>query len=371
MKDLLKKLVQVPSTITDGELGTANVMAEFFAAHGINARIDNWLDSRANIIVHIKSAGQKPALLFAAHLDVVPPGGAEWKYPPFEAIEAGGRVYGRGSADMKAGIAAIAAAICEIEADKTELKGDLIFAATAGEETDSCGAKRFVAQNSSDLPAIAGIVIPEPTDFNIVTTHRGMLWLKIITKGKTAHGSMPHLGVNAITSMNTLQNRLGDLQLPHIEHPRLGGCSMSINEIHGGNATNVIADECTIKIDIRTVPGQSHQEIIADFQKILDELKTSAENFDAELSAVRSVEAMETSDSCDFLKAFCEVTGIAETTAVGFGTDGPFFKALNAPVVIFGPGKPDVCHKPDEYIDLADLETAKEYYKNIILEFLT
>jgi succinyl-diaminopimelate desuccinylase len=371
VKDLLKKLVQAPSTLTDGELEAANVMAEFFAAHSINARIDNWLDSRANIIVHIKSAGQKPALLFAAHLDVVPPGGAEWKYPPFEAIEQDGRIYGRGSADMKAGIAAIAAAIAGIAADKTELKGDLVFAATAGEETDSCGAKRFVAQNSSLLPAIAGIVIPEPTNFDIVTAHRGMLWLKITTKGKAAHGSVPHLGINAISAMTIVQNRLEGLQLPHIRHPRLGGCSMSINEIHGGNATNVVADECMIKIDIRTVPGQSHREIIAEFQNILDELKTTVENFDAELAAVRSVEAMETSDSCEFIKAFCEVTGIAETTVVGFGTDGPFFKALNAPVVIFGPGRPDVCHKPDEYIDLADLEAAKEYYKNIILGFLT
>jgi succinyl-diaminopimelate desuccinylase len=371
VKDLLKKLVQVPSTLTDGELEAANVLAEFFAAHGINARIDNWLDSRANIIVHIKSAGQKPALVFAGHLDVVPPGGAEWKYPPFEAVEEDGRLYGRGSADMKAGIAAIAGAIRGIAADKTELKGDLIFAATAGEETDSCGAKRFVAQYSSDLPAIAGIVIPEPTDFDIVSAHRGMLWLKITTKGKTAHGAMPHLGVNAISSMNILQNRLRELQLAHIRHRRLGGCSMSINEIHGGKATNVIADECTIKIDIRTVPGQRHQEIKAQFQKIIDELKTTVENFDAELSAVRSVEAMETNDNCAFVKSFCEVTGIAETTAVGFGTDGPFFKALNAPVIIFGPGKSEVCHKPDEYIDVADLEAAEEYYKNIILEFLT
>lgn len=371
MKDLLKKLVQAASTLKDGELGAANVMAEFFAAHGISARLDNWSDSRANIIVHLKAAGQKPALVFASHLDVVPPGSAEWKYPPFKATEADGRVYGRGSADMKAGIAGAAAAIAEIAADETELKGDLIFVATAGEETDSCGAKRFIARDSSDLPDIGGIVIPEPTNFDIVTAHRGMLWIKIITKGKTAHGSMPHLGVNAISSMNIVQNRLRDLHLSHNRHESLGGCSMSINEIYGGKATNVIADECMIKIDIRTVPGQGHEDIIAEFQKVLDELKTTVENFEAELAAVRSVEAMETNDSCEFVKAFCEVTGIAETTAVGFGTDGPFFKALNTPVVIFGPGKPDVCHKPDEYIDLADLDDAKEYYKNIILKFLT
>lgn len=370
MKDLLKKLISAPSTLTDGELQAANTLAEFFADHGINAQVDNWVDSRANITAHLKSTGQKPALLFVSHLDVVPPGTAEWKYPPFEAIEADGRIYGRGSADMKAGLAAAAAAIAEITADKIELKGDLIFAATAGEETDSCGAKRFVAQNS-DLPAIAGIVIPEPTNFDIVTAHRGMLWLKITTKGKTAHGSMPHLGINAISAMNVVQNRLRDLQLPHTEHPRLGKCSMSINEIQGGKATNVIPDECTIKIDIRTVPGQKHEEIIAEFQKILDELKTTTENFQAEITADRSVEAMETDDNCDFVKTLCKVTGITETTAVGFGTDGPFLKPLNAPVVIFGPGKPQVCHKPDEYIDLADLDTAKQYYKNIILKFLT
>jgi len=371
MKDLLKKLIQAQPTLGKGELEAAKVLADYFASFGIDTRIEQWGNSRANISLHIDSAGEKKALLFAAHLDVVPPGEASWKFPPFEAVEFQDRIYGRGAADMKAGIVALAAAIVEIIGNNTKFKGDLIFAATAGEETDSCGAKRFVEKEKSNLPELAGIVIPEPTNFKIVTAHRGMLWIQIETSGKTAHGSMPQFGINAISSMNMLLNQLNEFKFDFPEHPRLGSCSISINEIHGGKATNVVPDSCLIRIDIRTLPGQNHEQVMQEFQNIVDELTETIKDFDAELTFIRSVKATESDDTCDFIQSFCKVADIPKTTTVGFCTDSPFFGPLNAPVVIFGPGKPDVCHKPDEHVDLVDLDTAKEYYKKIISKFLT
>ncbi len=370
MKNLLKKLIQAKATADNGELGAANVLAEYFSPVQIECEIDRWEGCRANFAAHIKSKGQRPGLLFAAHLDVVPPGDAAWRFAPFDAVEDSGKIHGRGAADMKGATAALAAAILEVAAN-VELKGDLIFAATAGEETDSCGTKRFFNKHSGNLPPLAGIVIPEPTDFDVVTAHRGMLWLKITTKGKTAHGSMPHLGINAIAKTNMLLTRLSDYEISGDDHPLLGKCSMSINQIHGGKAVNVIPDECSIKIDIRTVPGRSHQQIIDDFHRIFAELKTRDPDFDAGVDIIRGVAPLLTDTESAFVKSFCEIAGVDKTTAVGFTTDGPFFAALDVPTVIFGPGKPDLCHKPDEYIDIGDLEKAKEYYKDIILNFLT
>ena len=370
MKNLLKKLIQAKTTSDMGELAAAEIISDELKQFGIDSQIDNWDKTRANITAQVKSSGRKGAILFACHLDVVPPGEASWQNPPFAAVESEGRIYGRGSADMKGGIAAIVTAIGEIAASGKKLEGDIILVAAAGEETDSCGTKRFV-RDYARLPELAGVVLPEPTDFEIITAHRGMLWLKVETFGKAAHSSTPHLGVNAIASMKTVLNELENFKIRFEPHKLLGECSMSINTITGGQAMNVVPDKCEIGIDIRTVPGQIHQDIINDLQNIFAKLKQKNPQFKAEVSVIREVGALETDTQCDFVKDFCSVTGINKTCAVGFTTDGPHFASLGAPVVIFGPGKPHLAHKPDEYIDISDLKKAVEHYKNIILKFLT
>ncbi len=378
MKELLTKLIQAESTPQKGELAAAQVISAELSRSGIDSRIDTWDQTRANIIAQVKSGGHKDALLFACHLDVVGPGEAKWEKPPFEAVEINGKIHGRGSADMKGGIAAAVTAIRHVVDSGIKLQGDIVFAAVAGEETDSCGAKRFVNDHSR-LPAFIGVVIPEPTDFAIVTAHRGMLWLEVTTTGKSAHGSTPQLGVNAITSMRSVLDELEDYPrvfLPKTRagaepHKLLGECSLSVNTITGGKALNVVPDKCSIGIDIRTLPEQNHQDIITDIEKIFAKLKSENPQFDAEVSILRQVQPLETDCDCDFVKDFCSCLGTNETKAVGFTTDGPHFASLGAPVVIFGPGKPHLCHKPDEYIEISDMEKAVEHYKNIILKFLS
>lgn len=369
MKELLKNLIRAESTPEKGELAAAQIVSAEFSRSGIDCRIDAWDQNRANVIAEVKSNGAKGALLFACHLDVVGPGEEKWEKPAFEAIESNGKIYGRGSADMKGGIAAAVTAIRQVVEAGTKLQGDIIFIAAAGEETDSCGAKRFIS-DSNRLPEFVGVVIPEPTDFAIVTAHRGMLWLEVATKGKAAHGSTPQLGVNAITSMRSVLDELEHYEIPAEAHKLLGRCSMSINTIAGGKALNVVPDKCCIGIDIRTLPEQNYQDIISDLEKISAKLKAENPKFDAEVSVVRQVQPLETNCGCDFVKDFCSAVGNNETVAVGFTTDGPYFASLCAPVVIYGPGKGHLCHKPNEYIEICDVEKAVEYYKNIILKFL-
>ena len=371
MIELLKRLVAAESTELIGELAAVKELAGYFSSHNIDCETDVWDDKHANATVHIKTSGEKPALLFAAHIDVVPAEEDGWKCPPFVGVEAEGKIYGRGSCDMKGGVAATAAAIAEIVEEGHTLKGDLIFTSTAGEETTSCGIKRFAKNTAASLGPLAGIVIPEPTGFDIITAHRGILWLTLTTNGKTAHGSMPHLGINAITHMTSLLDALAGYVPPHTEHPRLGKCSMSINRIQGGVATNVIPDSCSIELDIRTVTGQKHEDITGDLEKVFAKLKAKDDNFSASIETTRSAEAMETDNDSEFVKSFCNVTGIGETKAVGYTTDAPFLQSLNTPTLIFGPGNTDLCHKPNEYMEIADMEKAKDLYKKVILNYLT
>ena len=370
MKDMLKSLIRAESTDETGELAAAKVIQQWLRVRQIECELSCWDESRANVVVHIKSAGPKPGLLFACHLDVVPPGEGKWKHPPFSAVEENGRVYGRGSVDLKGSIAALLSAVEQIVRHERKLNGDIIVAMVAGEETDSCGARRFISQYKDELPPLAGVVVAEPTNFEVITAHRGLLWLEVITKGKTAHGSAPHLGVNAITSMRLVLDELDKLNLGGEKHELLGDCSMSVNTIGGGKAVNVVPDRCSVKIDIRTLPSQNHTETIAEFEKIFAQIKKTKSDFDAEVHVVRDVEALETDTDCNFVKQFCSTVGVDKTTTAGFCTDGPFFAALDAPVVIFGPGCSELCHKPDEYIELADLEKAVEEYSAILNSFL-
>lgn len=366
MKKLLKKLIQAESTCQKGELTAANIIATEFGKSDIYSQVETWDKNRANVTAHIESTGEKPALLFACHLDVVPVGREKWKYPPFEAAESDGKIHGRGAADMKAGTTAIITAIKQIVDSGTELKGDILFFAAAGEETDSCGVKRFIQNHRSELPEFGGVIIPEPTNFDIITAHRGVLWLKITTTGQTAHGSTPHLGINAIESARKMLDELDNFKNNGLAE----SCSVSFNTICGGKATNVVPDECTVGIDIRTTPCQKHAKIVSDIEQIFAKLKQKDPKFKTEITIARDIEALDTDNNCDFVKDLCRCLKIKDTKSVGFCTDGPFLTPLGAPIVIFGPGKPEICHKPDEYIDVTDIKKAVEDYKKIITSFL-
>ena len=254
MEKLLKQLIQSAPTLKNGELEAGNKLVDFFNRHGIEVTLDRWDGSRANVVASIGSNdADAPTLLLGAHLDVVPAAKEHWKTDPFCPVEKDGCVIGRGSVDMLGGLCA--AAMAMVDLSSSELSGRVIFAATAGEETDSCGVKRFIEQYPVKNPI--GTIIAEPTGMKILRAHRGILWLKVETFGKTAHGSTPQAGINAILKMNALVNQLQSWKIPHTPHPLLGGCSMSINRITGGSATNIVPDTCSVEINCGLCHGVS------------------------------------------------------------------------------------------------------------------
>jgi len=361
MKELLKKLIRAKSTQDVGEIKCAKVLADFFRAAGIKPKVEVWNKTRANITARLKSAGSKPALLFVSHLDVVPADGPR----DFKPTERNGRIFGRGSCDMKAGITAAAVAMTEIFKSKIKLKGDIIFAATAGEETDSIGVKKFLKSVKS-IPGLIGIVVPEPTNFDLVTAHRGLLWLEITTRGKSAHSSMPQLGINAIDSMRIFLNELADYKIIAPRNKLLGRTTLSVNKITGGCAANIIPDSCSVCIDIRTLPRQNHKQIIKDINKIFARIP----RFSADLNVLRDSGALQTDENCGFVKHLKQLLKIKNLKTVPFTTDAPFLTILKAPIVIFGPGNPKLCHKRNEYVEIKDLRKGIDLYKRIILHFL-
>ncbi|ARN55936.1 M20 family metallopeptidase [Sedimentisphaera salicampi] len=357
MKKLLRKLIEANSTAEKGELEAAKVLKDFFVKQNIDCEIDQWDENRANVTAKIKGEKSDGAILIAGHLDVVPALKNSWHSSPFTLTEEGGHLFGRGTADMKGPLAAAASAMAKTAENKTA-KRDIIFTATAGEETNSCGILRFAEKEKHLEGRLRGIIVPEPTDLKLVTAHKGLLWLMLKTTGKTAHGSIPHEGENAVVKMAEAVHRLSNIKFTNQTHPLLGESTISINKISGGSAANVVPDECRIWADIRLLPGQSKDVALKEISRLLEGV-----NFEAETK--RYVDAFETEPDDDFVKEL-ETLSSCKPETIFFTTDAPYLKQLSKSIAVIGPGKPNMCHKPDESITEDELIKGRDFYADAL-----
>lgn len=360
-----QELVRIKSVNPPGdELPVAQYVASILKKAGLEVELIKHSPTRASVLARLKSSRKIPALLYNGHLDTVPIGVAKWIHDPFRAELVKGKIWGRGTADMKGGLAAMMVAVKTIAESYVPLKGDLLLAATASEETDSLGAIEIASQ--PDLGPVQAVVISEPSDNEMVVAEKGAFWLEITTQGKTAHGSMLGLGRNAVMMMVALIDELEKLNIKCQEHPLLGSFSQSINTISGGVKTNVVPDHCVITVDMRTVPGQDHQSILKQVEDLIADLRRKIPGFKASVKVTNNRPPVETSPEEPVVQKFAdvlaEVTGERPTPkGVYYYTDAvAFVPALKAPMIICGPGDPKLAHQPNEYVEVSKLiEAAK------------
>jgi len=342
----------------------AEFVADLLQDFGLRIELISHTNTRASVIAQLKGSGELPPLMYNGHLDVVPIGEQRWRYDPFSAKLAEGKIWGRGTADMKGGNAAILSAIKALVFSGKSLRGDIIVAFTAGEEGEQLGARALV--ENFDSTALQALVIPEPSGNAVYTAEKGCFWLKIVTHGKTAHGSMPEHGLNAIQMMTTLIDRLEKIDVQFEKHPLLGKFTRSIGTIKGGVKTNVVPDRCEITIDQRTVPGQDNQAILAGVEGLIAEMGEDVPGFDADVEVINELAPVETSPNLSVVQKVCgavaEITGkFPKPEGVNYYTDGAVLSpALDAPLIICGPGEPELAHQPNEYVGAKSLvENAK------------
>ena len=362
-----QEMVRIRSVNPPGdELQAAELVASVLTKIGLEVEVIKHSPTRASVLARLKGSRKKPALLCNGHLDTVPVGSEEWIHDPFGGIVSGGKIWGRGTADMKGGLAALLVAAKALVKAGVPLEGDLIIAATAGEEVDSLGATAVAAR--TDLGPVQAILIPEPSSNDLCIAEKGALWLEITTQGKTAHGSMPEMGRNAVMMMVALINELGKMTFPHKQHPLLGGFSQSINTILGGVKTNVVPDQCVINVDMRTVPGQDHRAIVKQVEDLVAELRRCTPDLKASVKVANDRAPVETSPNEPAVQIFAdivaEVAGARPTPqGVRYYTDAvAFVHALKAPMIICGPGDAKLAHQPNEYVEISKLVQAAKIY---------
>lgn len=373
---LTRDLIRFQSVNPPGdEQPVAEFLAGVLGRHGIAAEIQPIEPGRANLLARLPGEGAG-SLIFTGHLDVVPPGEQPWEHGPFTGDLVDGKVYGRGSADMKGGVAAIVAAMILLKEQGVRPAGDIVLAATAGEEAGLYGAG-VMAQRRS-LEGARWLVVAEPTDLNVFIAEKGILWADVTAAGRTAHGSMPHLGVNAISYMARLIERLdGTYPFPYTASPLLGAPTLSVDVIRGGNKSNVVPDLCRISIDMRTVPSQHHEEIIRSLGRLAREV---ADDFNPAIAVTvdvvhdeRSVETPRQDPLVQAaIRAVTRVRGREpEVGGVAYATDAAVFgPAFDIPMVICGPGAPGMAHQPNEHVEVEQLVQATQIYADLAMDLL-
>lgn len=369
----LQRLIAVDTCNPPGNEHRLSVVLEHFLNEaGIPCEIVPLDSKRSNVTAKLKGSGSR-RLMFCGHMDTVSPWSASaGHYAPHGADISGNRIYGRGASDMKSGLAAMLLAMASLRQDGIRLDGDLLFLATAGEEVDSCGARMYLDRHS--ITDLDGMVIGEPTTGKVALGHKGALWLRITLYGKSAHGSMPEFGLNAVEGMLELIALLRSHALEwKSDHPVLGTGSLSVNMIAGGVQTNVIPDRCAVDVDIRTVPPQNHATLLEEIEHRLLELKKLNPQYRYEVEPLLDRSPVHTDPNDELIAAALEITGHldGELKGVPYYTDGSVLHHEGKPpILIYGPGDEKLAHQPDEWVDIDAYMTSIAFYRELAIRFL-
>ncbi|HEY9518983.1 MAG TPA: M20 family metallopeptidase [Gemmatimonadales bacterium] len=343
------------------EAAPARFLGGLLSAAGYQTRYFDFAPGRSTLLATLGGGGGRP-LGFTGHLDTVPLGSAAWTHDPFGGVVDDGRLYGRGTSDMKAAVAAMVIAALR-QAGTGSRGAGIVLIITAGEETSCEGARHLAA--SLDLGGMVGaLVVGEPTSNQPVIAHKGCVRYRMAARGVSAHGSMPDQGINAIHRIAEVVAGLQRFDFRTAPHPLLGSPTLNIGTIAGGSGINLVADSAEIGVDVRLIPGQNEAAVRARLQ--------------AELGSDVSIERLEQADSVETDRSdpwIRQVCGIAERyLGPGLEPGGvPYFTdasvltpALgNPPTLILGPGEAAMAHKTDEYCLVSRLDESVAIYSDI------
>jgi acetylornithine deacetylase/succinyl-diaminopimelate desuccinylase family protein len=375
--DLTVQLIQTPTENPPGnEKRAAQFLKPLLSKMGFKTKTVLSPKGRWNLLAEKRWGRGGRKLIFNGHLDVVPAGKAsQWKHPPFQGKLAKGKIYGRGSSDMKSGIASFIHALSTIERSEIPLRqGAVVLHLVSDEESHGHQGMGFLTQRERIQGDAA--LVGEPTALQPMIAQKGALWLRMLTIGKSAHGSRPHLGVNAVEKMMKLIERLRLLPLEK-DHPLLGKPTLNIGTIQGGTKVNIVPEDCVIEVDRRMLPGEKKEEVLGEIKERLDSLQSQDPFFQYRTEEIDFAEPSEVDPEEEIVKIGVEaierVMGKKPILKGSSGfTDARFYiNRCRIPTLILGPGGVDQPHTTDESVEVEALVRAAHIYAMILVEFLT
>jgi succinyl-diaminopimelate desuccinylase len=355
--ELTRELVRTETINPPGDESRA---AELVGARLEDAGFVVWrhalAEGRDSLVARLPGTSERPALCLTAHLDTVPLGRANWSHDPLAAEVDDGRVYGRGTSDMKGGLAALVTAAERVAAlGRGESGLELVLC--AGEETGCEGARQLAAEGA--LGEVGAVLVAEPTSNYPCIAHKGVVWIDATTSGRSAHGSMPHLGDNAVYKLARAIGALERFDFGGPEHELLGSPTLSVGTVAGGVNINSVPDRAVAGVDVRVVPGLDGQEVIARLRSVLgDEVRLERR---LDLPAV----ATDPGDSwvTEVFEVMEPLIGERpEPRGLAYFTDASALAPAygTPPTIICGPGDAVQAHQTDESCSVELLDAAAE-----------
>jgi acetylornithine deacetylase len=339
---------------TTSERAIADYVARALEALGLEVARHEPQPDRVSVVGRLRGEAGGPSLVLYAHLDTV---GVEGMDDPFCAAIREGRLYGRGSYDMKGGLAACLGAVHALVRSAESLPGDVIVMAVADEEVASIGLQDLLARYSVDAA-----IVTEPTDLALCVAHKGFSWIEVRTHGRAAHGSRFEEGVDANMRMGRFLARLEELERElrtRTAHPLLGPPSLHAGLLAGGTGTSVYAAESRVEIERRTVPGETETQVVAEVEGLIDALANEDPNFRADTRVVLARPPFETTATGRLARAVASaatrVLGRSPpVVGISYWMDAALFQAAGIDTVIIGPAGAGA-HAAEEWVDISSV----------------
>lgn len=357
--NFLRELIAIdsvnPSLVTGGagEKEIAEVVAVEMRAIGMDIEITEVAPNRPNVVGVLEGKQKGKSLMFCGHIDTV---GVEGMKLPFDPLMKDGKIYGRGSQDMKGGVAAMLGAARKLAADGGLNSGRLIVAAVVDEEYASIGAEALVKNWKADAA-----VVTEPTDLIVGVGHKGFSWVKITAEGQAAHGSRPKDGRDAILRMGRILSRLEKLDRKlqsQPPHPILGTASLHGSLIEGGRELSTYSDRCVLQMERRTITGEPMEIALSEAEELIAALKQKDSEFEATAEFLFGRPPYETPvehEIPQMLETAVRSTGHeANRGGMSFWTDAAILGQAGIPSIVFGPGGAGL-HGIEEYVIADDV----------------
>lgn len=372
--DLLQKLVAFQS-VNNHELDVAKFIQSYLKKYDIDSQILPLNKTRANLVAEIGHAS--PVIAISGHMDVVSPGDLNlWKTNPFELIEKDGRLYARGAADMKSGLAAMITTLIELKQNGLPKQGTVKFMATVGEEVGGYGSKALAADHWTD--GIDALVVGEPSGHEIIYAHKGSMDIRLTSKGIIAHSSMPERGYNALNPLlDILYQAKQDFANVTKQNSVLGPLVYNATILNSGDQVNSIPDLAVAEMNARTIPEYSNESVKNHLSSLVSQAnqqgaKVKMDVYMSELPVLKQPDNPLTDSAQKTAKQILGIDFVKRPS--GGVTDASNllkdYQSPTFPFMMFGPGDYRLAHKVNEYVDKREYLSFSDVYEQVIQEFL-
>ena len=374
---ILEKLVAFDTTSKNSNLALVEWVRAFLESHGVKpVVVPNVAGDKALLFARIGPSGV-PAIALSAHTDVVPVTGQTWASDPFTLTERDGKLYGRGTCDMKGFIALMLGMVQEFL--EKPLKRPVEFVLTYDEETTMEGVAHALHELGHAWSKPAAVIVGEPTMMEVVDAHLSIAGLRLTFNGRAAHSSMPHLGASAILAAQELMSELVRIQQRFEDEGDPTGrftppySTLNIGRVQGGTAHNIVAETCMVEVSLRGVPGRDIEKVVDRIIRyaegtVVTKMRETAPESTVEVRRWLAAPALAPQPGSEAEKLAMRLAGTNRTTTVSYATEAGSFQRAGLPTVVCGPGSIDQAHAPDEFISLEQLARGEAFLARLLQE---